>query len=90
VPRLKPPSVAATPPTIRTIPDDAVFRLDELRLVLGLPRTSLRREARQGRLRVSKRCGFHWTTGRWVRQWVAAGEVTRRQPAGLNGEAVAR
>ena len=39
-------------PPVRVIPPDALMRLDELRAVLGLPLTCLRREARLGRLRV--------------------------------------
>jgi hypothetical protein len=70
-----------TPSTItqvRVIPPDAVFTLDELRSVLGLPRHTLRREARLGRLRVSRRAGKLWTTGAWVREWIETGRVRRQ------------
>jgi hypothetical protein len=93
VPRVKPPAVSAQPPAVRTVPDDAVLRLDELRLILGLPRTSIRREVRQGRLRISKRCGWYWTTGKWVKEWLASGEVAPRRPAPAltgNGDGVRR
>jgi hypothetical protein len=66
-------------PAVRSIPDDAVFQLGELQLVLGLARHTLKREARLGRLRVSKRAGRLWTTGLWVREWLEAGEVRRRR-----------
>jgi hypothetical protein len=63
------------------------MRLDELRAVLGLPLTCLRREARLGRLRVSRRSGRYWTTGRWVMEWVEAGEVKPRVRPACNGAA---
>jgi hypothetical protein len=79
VPRVKEqPPVATTTPPVRVIPDDAIFRLHELRAVLGLPMTTLRREARKGRLRVSRRAGCYWTTGAWVREWMLSGEVVAR------------
>jgi hypothetical protein len=62
---------------VRVIPPDAVFRLAELRVILGVPATMLKREARSGRLRVSRRGTFYWTTGRWVHAWLEAGEVRK-------------
>jgi hypothetical protein len=79
---LTPPATQpALPPSPRVIPDDAVFQLGELQAVLCLPRHTLKREARLGRLRVSKRAGRLWTTGAWVREWLEGGEVRRRRPA---------
>jgi hypothetical protein len=78
--------VSPLPATLRRIPKDAVFALDELRQVLGLKKGCLPREARLGRLRVSRRAGKSWTTGAWVRAWLEAGEVHRREkPAKANG-----
>jgi hypothetical protein len=74
---LPPPS-----PAVRVIPADAIFRLDELRAILGLPMTCLRREARLGRLRVSRRSGRYWTTGAWLREWLDGGEVKPRPGRG--------
>jgi hypothetical protein len=77
---------AADVPVVRTIPPDAVMRLGELAAILALPMNCVRREARLGRLRVSRRGGWYFTTGRWVMAWIEAGEVkTRRKPVGLNG-----
>jgi hypothetical protein len=72
---IRPPAVLPTLPPVRVIPPDSLVRLDELRVILGLPKTCLRREVRLGRLRVSRRSGRYWTTGRWVAEWIAAGEV---------------
>jgi hypothetical protein len=74
-------------PHIRIIPPDALMRLDELRAVLGLPMTCLRREARLGRLRVSRRSGKYWTTGRWIAEWIEAGEVRPKVLAKTTEEA---
>jgi hypothetical protein len=79
--KTNPPSVAAAP-AVRVIPPEAVFRLHELRAVLGLPMTTLRREARAGRLRVARRAGWYGTLGSWVREWLEAGEVKPRQAGG--------
>jgi hypothetical protein len=69
---------------VRVIDPNAVMRLDELRAVLGLPLTCLRREARLGRLRVSRRSRRYWTTGRWIQQWIEDGEVKPRARPGVN------
>jgi hypothetical protein len=64
---------------VRIIDPHAVFRLAELQQLLDLPATTIRREVRLGRLRVAKRGNWYWTTGDWVHQWLAAGEVRRRR-----------
>ncbi len=69
----------AAPAPGRMIDPHAVYRLDELRTLLGLPMTCLRREVRLGRLRVSRRSGRYWTTGAWVHEWLAGGEVRPRR-----------
>jgi hypothetical protein len=81
-----PTTAAPAAPAIRVIPPDAVFWLGELREILGLPLTTLRREARSHRLRVARRGGRYITTGAWVHEWIISGEVVRR-PAERNGEA---
>jgi hypothetical protein len=81
----QPPATLPTLPPVRVIPPDALLRLDELRAVLGLPLTCLRREARLGRLRVSRRSGRYWTTGRWVAEWIEGGEVRPKARAAANG-----
>jgi hypothetical protein len=78
--------VAPLPP-IRVIPPDALFRLDELRALLGLPVSCLKREIRLRRLRVSKRSGRYWCTGEWVREWIETGEVRQQARAdAVNGD----
>jgi hypothetical protein len=63
---------------VRIVHPDAVHTLGEWQVLLGLPRNTLKREARLGRLRVSKRAGRLWSLGVWVVDWIVAGEVKRR------------
>ncbi len=69
--------IAATPP-LRVVPDEAMHTLSDWQLILGLPRNTLKREARLHRLRVAKRAGKLWALGSWVREWLEGGEVRRR------------
>ena len=65
----------------RVIHVDAVHPLTEWGSILGLPRHTLKREARLGRLRVSRRAGRLWATGLWMLEWIRGGEVRRRRAA---------
>jgi hypothetical protein len=71
----------AAPPQPRIIHPEALHTLGEWQLLLGLPRHTLRREARLGRLRTSRRAGRLWALGCWVREWIEGAEV-RRPPRG--------
>jgi hypothetical protein len=48
--------------------------MKSLRATLGI-RVSLKYEIRRGRLKVYKRCGKYFTTGREVKDWIRRGEV---------------
>ena len=65
---------------------DGVYTVEDLRRVFGLKASSVRREVRLGRLRMSKRCGRYYCLGRWVSQWIEDGELKRhcsqREPRG--------
>jgi hypothetical protein len=74
------PASSAAAPSPRAIPDNAIHRLGEWQKILELPKCCLKREARLGRLRVSRRGGVLWATGRWIREWVETGEVKRTRP----------
>jgi len=76
-------TVETTSPTPRpagvpVIDPNAIFSLETARQTLGLPENTLRREARLRRLRVSKRSGRIWITGRWLLEWLESGEVRTR------------
>src|SRR4051812_28991748 len=55
----------------------AVYRPAQLREGLGLAADTIAREARLGRLRITKRGGKVYILGKWVLQWLAAGEVKK-------------
>jgi hypothetical protein len=55
----------------------AVYQLDSARRALRLTRTTVRREIRLGRLRVAKRAGKYFILGKWLLQWLEAGEIRR-------------
>jgi hypothetical protein len=58
----------------------AVYTVDDLRRIFGLKASSVRREVRLRRLRISKRCGRYYCLGQWVLQWLGEGEV--KSPSG--------
>lgn len=79
-------------PTLQAAPilhPRAVYSLDQARVALGLAKGCLPREARLGRLRVSRRGGRYFTTGAWLLEWLESGELKRRRRdvAAVNGEA---
>lgn len=65
-----------------TIVPEAVYDLATARTALGLAKATLGREIRLGRLRVAKRAGKYLILGRWLLEWIEAGEITsRKRPA---------
>jgi hypothetical protein len=52
---------------------------------LKLKTSTIRREVKAGRLRVSKRAGRYYLLGSWILEWLAGGELPRRK----GGQAVA-
>ena len=68
--------------THHVIEHDAAYDLPALQAVLGLGKTTLKREVRVGRLRVAKRAGRYYFLGAWVLEWLAAGEVHRFRKRG--------
>jgi hypothetical protein len=68
----------AVPAALVALPDHAVLTLEQLRALLGLKKNTLGREVRLGRLRVSRRAGRYFTTGSWIHQWLAEGELKPR------------
>jgi hypothetical protein len=72
-----------TPPA-RVIDPNGVYFVEEARQLLHLRGTSIRREVRQGRLRVSKRCGRYYLLGRWLLEWIERGELVRKENPAAN------
>jgi hypothetical protein len=72
---------AATPaPAITVIEPHAVLFVDDAIRILRLKLSTVRREVRQGRLRISKRAGRYYMLGEWILEWLRAGELPRRAP----------
>jgi hypothetical protein len=71
-----------------TIHPNDVYSAAGAREALGLTASTIRREVREGRLRVSKRAGRYFLLGAWLLEWIAGGEVRRSgADRGRNGEA---
>jgi hypothetical protein len=60
----------------------AAYTIASLREALGLTKTTVAREVRLRRLRVSKRAGKYFVLGAWVLQWLRDGEAHREQVPG--------
>jgi hypothetical protein len=56
----------------------AVFTIASATALLGLRKNTLPREARERRLRVSKRAGRYFILGEWLIEWLRSGEVLRQ------------
>jgi hypothetical protein len=57
----------------------AVYTGESLRAALGLPKSTVGREVRLGRLRVTKRAGKYFLLGEWILEWLEQGEVCRKR-----------
>jgi hypothetical protein len=67
-----------SPPPPVVIQPNGVYIVAQVRAMLGLRQSSLRREIREGRLRVNKRCGKYFFLGQQLIDWLAGGEIDRR------------
>jgi hypothetical protein len=65
---------------IRTVIEATeVFDYEAAWKTLGLNKSTIAREVREKRLRVSKRGGKYFFTGAWLLQWVTDGEQQPRK-----------
>jgi hypothetical protein len=56
----------------------AVYTVEEALATLKLRQSTIRREVRARRLRISKRAGRYYLLGEWILEWLRAGEVQRK------------
>jgi hypothetical protein len=59
------------------IDPNGVFSKKQLQEALQLRNSTLRREVREKRLRVSRLAGKYWFLGSWILEWLAGGELKR-------------
>lgn len=62
------------------IDPNAVYGVEDARQIFRLKQSTIRREVREGRLRIAKRAGRYFLLGRWLIEWIEGGEL--RRPAG--------
>jgi hypothetical protein len=67
----------ATTPSVHAIDPNGVYFVDTFQAIFRLRKSSLRREIRENRLRVSKRCGRYYLLGEWILDWLRDGELRR-------------
>ena len=68
---------AAPPQAVPVIDENAVYFVDTLQAIFRLRKSTIRREWRAGRLRISKRAGRYFILGEWLLEWIRGGEVRR-------------
>jgi hypothetical protein len=56
----------------------AVYFTDTLQKVFRLRKSTIRREWKEGRLRLAKRAGRYFVLGEWVLEWLRTGELSRK------------
>jgi hypothetical protein len=79
----RPAHVPAEPHVIHP---NAVYFGELFQRLFRMTKSTLRREVREGRLRVSKRGGRYLLLGSWILAWIEAGEVQRRRGQAPPGE----
>jgi hypothetical protein len=60
-----------------TVHPTTVYTADEVIRIFKLRKSTLRREIREGRLRVARRAGRYYLLGKWLIEWLEGGELTR-------------
>jgi hypothetical protein len=87
MPRTKLATEVPTADTVHVIAETGVYTVDDAIRIFRLRKSTIRREIREGRLRVSKRAGRYFLLGRWLLSWIEGGEIRRNGPARQNGQA---
>jgi hypothetical protein len=72
----------APPAPVHVLMPTAVYSVDDARHVLRLKQSTIRRELRMGRLRVSRRAGRYYLLGEWLLEWIRGGRAAAAEAAG--------
>jgi hypothetical protein len=75
---LKDPPAEAVPVAVHAVEPTGVYFVDTFRKLFRLRKSTLRREVREGRLRVARRAGRYYLLGEWILEWLRGGELPRR------------
>jgi hypothetical protein len=76
--RERQPAAVPDAPAVHVVEANAVYLVEDAIRLFRLKKSTIRREIREGRLRVSKRAGRHYLLGEWLLEWFRAGELPRR------------
>jgi hypothetical protein len=82
-----PEAVEVPAAEVHVIEPNAVYFPDTAQRILRLKKSTLRREVREHRLRIARRAGRYYLLGRWILEWLEAGELPRHRTATTNGQA---
>jgi hypothetical protein len=85
MPRNHPPVGEPAAPAIHVIDPNGVYGVDDAIRIFRLRKSTIRREIREGRLRVSKRSGRYFLLGKWLIEWIEEGELKRPGSGSHNG-----
>jgi hypothetical protein len=86
---LQPEASPKDPPPVHIIDPNGIYFVDQAQALLRLTESTLGREIRERRLRVSRRAGRYFFLGKWLLEWIEAGELRPDEDRPLNGDAEA-
>jgi hypothetical protein len=72
------PQVPARAVKPHIISENAVYSIAQAQAALNLKVSTIRREHREGRLRVCQRAGRRFILGKWLLEWLESGELPRK------------
>jgi len=80
--RNTPPPEPAVAPAVHVIDDHGIYSVEDAQRFFHLRKSTIRREGREGRLRIAKRAGRYFILGKWLIEWIEGGELQRRRTEG--------
>jgi hypothetical protein len=85
MPKRIPQTAEQDPPAealaVHVVEPTGVYLADTFRRLFRLHKSTVRREVREGRLRIARRAGRYFLLGAWILQWLEEGELPRRPAA---------
>jgi hypothetical protein len=81
------PAEATPLSPVHVVHEAGVYTVQDAKRIFNLRDSTIRREVREGRLRIAKRAGRYFLLGEWILEWLRAGEVRRRSVCPAQEEA---